>query len=52
MTEFSEQIEEYILQDRQWPRSLRINHAKMQLAKAKSDFSRNFWRAILQRNED
>jgi len=52
MTEFSEQVEEYIREDRQWPRHLRINHARMQLAKAGSELSRNFWRAILQRNED
>ncbi len=63
MTEFSEQVEEYILQDRQWPRSLRINHAKMQLARAIFNYEKmagthntrdtvNFWRAILQRNED
>jgi hypothetical protein len=53
MTEFSERVEEYIRQDRQWPRQLRINHAKMQMMKAKdqSDEER-FWRAIIARNED
>lgn len=53
MTEFSEHVEEYIRQDRQWRREQRIAHAKMRLAKEvacgfPSEVT-NFWRAVLQR---
>ncbi len=54
MTEFSEKVEEYILNDRQWKRELRIGYAKAQLVKAMKagDDQMHFWRAVLQRNED
>lgn len=51
-TEFAKQVHEYVLADRQWPRHLRIAHAKMQMEKTLSVTSKNFWRAILKRNED
>jgi len=53
MTEFSEKVEEYILNDRQWKRAYRIGYAKRQLMKAKDQSEdERFWRAVLQRNED
>lgn len=60
MTEFEQQVENYILADRQWPRQHRMAHAKMMLSKAYDEdlpimeWNRqmNFWRAVLQRNED
>ena len=53
MTEFSEQVEEYIKQDRQWLRHCRIAKAKTMLDKeALNTVTYNFWRAVLQRNED
>jgi hypothetical protein len=60
MTEFSEQVESYIKQDRQWPRQLRIAHAKMQMGiclkrnmmfNPEAQAKVNFWQAVLQRNE-
>lgn len=51
MTEFSEQVEAYVLQDRQWNRQCRIGYAKMMLARMKTEPSRNFWRAVLQRSD-
>ncbi len=52
MTEFSDLVEAYIQYDRQWKRDYRIAHAKRELARATTDEGRNFWRAVLQRNED
>jgi hypothetical protein len=60
MTEFSRQVTEYIENDRQWPRQHRINHAKMQLARlaalkaagVRGFPDENFWRAVINRNED
>ncbi len=43
MTEFSEQVEEYVREDRLGP----DNPDKPQ-----SQYARNFWKAVLQRNED
>lgn len=61
-TEFAKAVHAYVINDRQWPRHLRIAHAKMQFL----NFTRkwmisenleyrdaaNFWRAVLKRNED
>lgn len=38
--------------DRRWPRRLRIDHARMQLSKATSESDKEFWRAVLEANED
>lgn len=43
-------VHEYILQDRQWPRLLRISHAKMQLAKAVTPNDKSFWLQVLKAN--
>jgi hypothetical protein len=59
MTEFSERVESLIKHDRQWRRRHRIAHAKAMLSMCDgirqqdlAERSRNFWRAVLQRNED
>lgn len=61
MSEFSRQVDEYIHNDRQWPRQHRINHAKRQMGLAlkrnmmfnpEAQSAVNFWHAVLQRNED
>lgn len=59
MTEFSELVEDYIIKDRQWPRRHRIAYAKMMMEKGEQEhpvlgniMSKNFWRAVLKRNED
>ena len=48
-------IEEYLKHDRQWPRPLRIDHAKFQLRLANEagdkDFA-EFWEAVIERNQD
>ena len=43
-------LQEYLLQDRQWPHHLRVGHAKMQLANATTDDDRAFWKAVLKAN--
>lgn len=60
MTEFEQQVENYILADRQWLRQHRMAHAQMMMDKYRnatpdkpqSQYALNFWRAVLQRNED
>ncbi len=43
-------VQEYLKQDRQWPRWLRIAHAQYQLRMAKTDADRTFWRAVRKAN--
>ena len=45
-------VYEYVIKDRQWPRALRIAHAKMMLAKAKPGDEKHFWREVLEANRD
>lgn len=61
MTHFEQQVETYIIADRQWPRALRIAHAKMKLASYDRRYKQmpspeynhgiHFWMAVLERNE-
>lgn len=52
----TQDVTNYLLKDRQWPRHLRIAHAKMQVARAQLCFSDedvqklNFWQQILDAN--
>lgn len=55
-----EQVDTYVKSERQWPRALRIAHAKMKIEvyQRKMSWSRHeyteavdFWRAVLERNE-
>jgi len=44
------ELQAFLKSDRQWPRYCRIGHAKAQLARAKSDKDKAFWRAVLDAN--
>jgi hypothetical protein len=44
-------VKTYLLQDRQWPRELRIAHAAWQLTKTLTPDARTFWMAVLEANE-
>lgn len=55
-----EQVDAYVKSERQWPRVLRIAHAKMKIEgyQRKMSWSRHeyteavdFWQAVLERNE-
>lgn len=43
-------LQEYLRQDRQWPRYLRISHALFQLKKASSLEDKAFWNQVLLAN--
>jgi len=45
-------VQEYIVADRQWPRNLRIAHAKSRLQAAKTHQEKTFWQAVLDANQD
>ena len=45
-------VKAYILADRWWKREHRIAHAKMMVVAAKSQHDREFWRQVLQANEN
>jgi hypothetical protein len=51
-TLFAKTVDVFVEADRQWPRRHRLSHYKTVLGQATDDRERNFWRAILQRNED
>jgi len=46
-----EAVENFIKNDRQWTRPMRIAHAKYQLSIAKNADDKEFWTEILNRNE-
>lgn len=43
-------VEQWNEQDRQWPRELRIAHAKYQEQVATTEEGRRFWRAVQRAN--
>jgi hypothetical protein len=43
-------LKEWIKQYRQWPRKLRIEHARMQLSKASTKEAKDFWRKVIEIN--
>lgn len=43
-------LNRFLKEDRQWPRHLRISHAKMQLFKADTLATADFWKAVLDAN--
>lgn len=43
-------IKEYLKQDRQWPRVMRIAHAQLKLRQAEGEDDKKFWTAILKAN--
>lgn len=46
-------VEEYLKQDRQWPRHLRIKHAQYQLLRTSpKSAEEKFWNAVLAANMD
>lgn len=45
-------VQEYLKQDRQWPRWLRVAHAKYQLSIANTEADRVFWRQIRRANSN
>lgn len=45
-------LREYLLADRQWKRDVRINRAKVMLRKAATPQEKQFWRDVLNANED
>ena len=52
---FLPDIEEYLKDDRQWPRPLRIAHAKLELRLANEADEKGlaeFWEAVIERNQD
>lgn len=46
-----EYLQEYLKTDRQWPRHLRIAHARYELKQSKSAYSQAFWHAVIKANE-
>jgi hypothetical protein len=51
MEEQQMDVKTYLLQDRQWPRELRIAHAQFQLKKVTVPEEFDFWKAVLEANE-
>lgn len=47
-------VDEFLKSDRQWPRHLRIAHARHQLSvlDKRDDTARHFWQQVLERNQD
>jgi hypothetical protein len=43
-------LQEFIISDRQWPRHLRIEHAKANIKAAKDPLARHFWEEVLLAN--
>ena len=43
-------LKDWIRQDRQWTRVMRVAHAKFKLATASTDADKLFWQAILEAN--
>lgn len=43
-------VEEFLKQDRSWPRNHRITHARMQKCKSKTPEAKAFWAAVLEAN--
>lgn len=41
---------QFLKSDRQWPRALRLAHAKHQLGMAETEQDRRFWKEVLKRN--
>lgn len=45
-------LKEYLKQDRQWHRPLRVAHARFQLRNATTEQERMFWRDVLNANKE
>jgi hypothetical protein len=43
-------FKEWLKEDRQWTRAMRVAHAKFRLANAGSDAEKLFWQAVLEAN--
>jgi hypothetical protein len=43
-------VQEYLRADRQWTRTCRLAHAKMQLSQAKSPRDTDFWQRVIDAN--
>lgn len=44
-------VEKWNKQDRQWPRQLRLDHARYQKRVAKDDATRKFWSDVIRANQ-
>jgi hypothetical protein len=45
-------LEEWLAQDRQWTRPLRLAHARFRLETATTDPDRKFWQQVIEANGD
>lgn len=44
-------VEKYLKADRQWPRVLRLAHARMQFKQSTDPAEKHFWRDVIEANE-
>lgn len=45
-------LRDYIIEDRQWKREYRINHARYMLSKAVTEQDKQFWRDVIDTNKE
>jgi hypothetical protein len=49
-TPLHDAVDAWVLEDRQWPKRLRISNARLGLQNAPTEFAKKFWRTVLKRN--
>ena len=45
-------VKEWLLQDRQWLREHRLQHARYKLSQSVTENDKNFWRQVIEANRE